>query len=166
MKQIFVFTILMILFLSDFTDIHAQTAQNSDDAEQEKVTQQKPKDPCKDPKIAMDPFSGCNNIGYKNYYLSLFESGKINTPPPMGGPITNIMTGCFYQITWVQLGPPRPGYYLHVPKITRTYAFGPPRHIGQFLLGLYAPKQFCTKNTGSGLIVIPGLMITMMGSSR
>ena len=117
-------------------------------------------------KALQDPFSTINNFGYDNTYLRLYNSGKINTPPPFGGAITSMITGCFDGITWVSVGPPRPGWYLHTPY-TRTYEFGPPRHIGQYLLGLYAPKLFCTKNTGfGGLLVREGLVISMMGSSQ
>jgi len=114
-----------------------------------------------------DPFSTINNFGYDNTYLRLYDSGKINTPPPFGGAITGIIKGCMNGITWVSIGPPRPGWYLHTPY-TRTYEFGPPRHIGQYLLGLYAPKMFCSKNLNlnNNLLVKEGLIISMMGSSR
>ncbi len=119
----------------------------------------------KDPDEAIDPFSMSSNCGYDNYYLKLFRAGKINTPPPMGGPVTDILRNCFDGVTWVAVGAPRPGWYIHMQGVTRTYTFGPPTHIGQFLLGLYAPKKFCAKNVGQGLITLPGLLITMMGSS-
>ena len=116
-------------------------------------------------KKKLDPYSTENNIGYDNFYLKLFRAGKINTPPPMGGPVTDILRNCFDGVTWVAVGAPRPGWYIHMQGVTRTYTFGPPTHIGQFLLGLYAPKKFCAKNVGMGLITLPGLLITMMGSS-
>jgi len=156
MKKILI--LLMLVFAFSYTS--AQSTSSS-------TATHKPKDPCKDPRVRMDPFNVCNNIGYDNVYLKWFQSGKIKTPPPFGGPITLMVSGCFYGITWVRVGPPRPGYYVYKPDVTRVYSFGPPSHIGQYLLGLYAPKYFCTKNlSGGGLIVLPGLLITMMGSSR
>ena len=151
--------ILFPLILSSllmFNISHAQNA-SSTSASSSSSTQ--------DIKDKLDPFSSINNIGYDNSYLRLFRAGKISTPPPMGGPITDILRGCFDGVTWVVVGAPRPGWYIHMQGVTRTYTFGPPTHLGQFLLGLYAPKKFCAKNVGMGLITLPGLLITMMGSS-
>ena len=152
-----VFSITLILLLL-FAYSHAQTASSTSSSSTASSSERV--------KALLDPFSIINNIGYDNSYYSLYNAGKIKTPPPFGGPVINMIQGCFDGVTWVSIGLPRPGWYVHQAGVTRTYAFGPPRHIGQFILGLYAPKHFCAKNTGAGLIVKAGFLITMMGSSR
>ncbi len=117
-------------------------------------------------KAKLDPFSIINNFGYNNSYWNLYKKGIINTPPPFGGPITNIITGCYEGKTWVTVGAPRPGWFVHSPAVTRTYPFGPPRHVGQYLLGLFGLKHFCVKSYGLAFTAPEGFLITMMGSSR
>ncbi len=105
------------------------------------------------------------NIGYDNQLLKLYLSGKISSPPPFGGPIQEYVPCALYGVRWIQVGPPRPGWYLWVPGVTRTYPYGPPYRVGQYVLGLYAPKYFCIVSI-SPLLSIEGITITMMGSSR
>ncbi len=154
-KTVFGITLVLLLL---FAYSHAQTASSTSSSSTASSSARV--------KALLNPFSIDNNIGYDNFYYSLYQAGKIKTPPPFGGPVLYMIPGCLERVTWVAIGPPRSGWYVHQAGVTRTYAFGPPRHIGQFLLGLYAPKHFCVKNTSAGLIVKAGFLITMMGSSR
>lgn len=74
------------------------------------------------------------------------------------------LVNCYNQVIWAGIGPPRSGNYIWAPGVTRTYEFGPPSHVGQWLLGLYAPPYFCVARL-LPLIVCPGKIMTMEGSS-
>ena len=116
-------------------------------------------------KKKLNPFSVDNNYGYDNSYLNWYLTGRINTPPPFGGSIQQIIFCEVEGIRWTAVGPPRPGWYLWTPGVTRTYPFGPPTHTGQWLLGLYAPKYFCVI-TIQPINMVEGIEMTMMGSSQ
>lgn len=82
---------------------------------------------------------------------------------PFGGQ-ASIVRPCYNQAIYANLGPPIGGPYLWSPA-TRTYQFGPPRHAGQWLLGLAAVPWYCIVEY-QPLTVWPGTHITMMGSSQ
>ncbi len=82
---------------------------------------------------------------------------------PFGGAIGQIIF-CYNNAIWSRVGPPRGGDFIWTP-MTKTYMFGPPRHSGQWLLGLAAPPYFCVVSTDP-VIVYAGILITMMGSSQ
>lgn len=103
------------------------------------------------------------NSGYDNKYLKLWQEGKLSTQPSFGGPILNLVN-CYNNVTWINVGAPRGGDYIWVPGATRTYDFGPPKRRGQFVLGLFAPYYFCLVSPNP-VVVFPGIIITMMGSS-
>ncbi len=82
---------------------------------------------------------------------------------PFGGPITQIIF-CYNQAIWTTVGPPVGGIYIWTPS-TVTYQFGPPAHVGQYLLGLYGAPYYCLVSIVP-IIVFAGISITMMGSSQ
>ena len=87
-----------------------------------------------------------------------------------GGPIQRIgkppaITGCYGDTIFASLGPPRGGYYVWSPVVTKTYSFGPPKHAGQYLLGNAGPSYYCIESV-LPLIVWSGYLILMMGSSQ
>ena len=82
---------------------------------------------------------------------------------PFGGPITSIIF-CYNQAIWTTVGPPVGGIYIWTPA-TVTYPFGPPAHVGQYLLGLYGAPYYCLVSIVP-IIVYAGISITMMGSSQ
>jgi hypothetical protein len=81
---------------------------------------------------------------------------------PFGGQI-GIVKPCYNNAIYVALGPPRGGPYIWTPS-TRTYLFGPPSHVGQWLLGLASAPYYCVVSIFP-VIVWPGTHIDMMGSS-
>ena len=81
-----------------------------------------------------------------------------------GGSIGTII-GCVNTVIYAVIGDPRPGPYLWSPSVTQTYSFGPPSHSGQWLLGTAGPSYFCIESV-LPLIVHPGLLMLMMGSSQ
>lgn len=83
---------------------------------------------------------------------------------PWGGATQQVIF-CWNNVIWASVGPPRGGLYIWVPSVTRTYNYGPPRHSGQWLLGLAAPPYFCIVSP-LPLIVFTGIIMTMLGSSR
>lgn len=83
---------------------------------------------------------------------------------PWGGQFSRVIF-CFNNVIWVQAGPPRGGKYIWVPGVTRTYDYGPPSHAGQWGLGLAAPPYFCIV-TPLPLVVFPGIIMTMLGTSQ
>ncbi len=82
---------------------------------------------------------------------------------PFGGAIGTIVP-CYNNAIYASLGPPRGGPYIWTPA-TRTYQFGPPRHSGQWLLGLASAPYYCVVSIFP-VIVWPGTHIDMMGSSQ
>lgn len=82
---------------------------------------------------------------------------------PFGGSIGQIVF-CYNDAIWSNVGPPRGGQFIWTPS-TKTYQFGPPRHSGQWLLGLAAAPYYCVVSIDP-VIVWPGILISMMGSSQ
>lgn len=82
---------------------------------------------------------------------------------PFGGQAGRVIP-CYNQAILADLGPPVGGKYLWSPA-TRTYQFGPPRHSGQWLLGLAQTPWYCII-TYQPLTVESGTHIMMMGSSQ
>ena len=83
---------------------------------------------------------------------------------PFGGQ-ASIVLPCYYnQTIYASLGPPRGGEYVWTTA-TRTYQFGPPRHAGQWLLGLAGAPYYCLYDI-FGIVIFPAIAITMMGSSQ
>lgn len=81
-----------------------------------------------------------------------------------GGSIGTLI-GCANTVIYTVLGPPRGGPFIWSPSVTKTYSFGPPSHEGQWLLGNAGPSYFCIV-TVLPLVVQPGLLMLMMGSSQ
>ena len=82
---------------------------------------------------------------------------------PFGGQ-ASIVRPCFNEVIYVSLGPPRGGPYIWSQN-TKTYLYGPPRHAGQWLLGLASITHYCLVSRRP-VISWPGSLITMMGSSQ
>ena len=70
---------------------------------------------------------------------------------------------CFNVGIWTTVGAPRGGIYIWTPA-TRTYPYGAPRS-GKYVLGLYGIPYFCIIWIAP-LFVLPGITMTMVGSSR
>ena len=81
---------------------------------------------------------------------------------PFGGQAISVIF-CYNSAIYAYLTPPIGGPYVWTPA-TKTYEFGPPKHVGQWLLGLASPPYYCLVSI-SPVIVFPGTAITMMGSS-
>ncbi len=88
---------------------------------------------------------------------------SVSHAAPFGGQ-TMIHHYCYNSAIYALLGPPRGGPYIWTPA-TRTYQFGPPRRVGQWLLGLSGPPYYCIV-TRSPIFVKEGISIMMMGSSQ
>ena len=83
---------------------------------------------------------------------------------PFGGQ-AGIVLPCYYNSTiYASLGPPRGGEFIWTTA-TRTYSFGPPRHAGQWLLGLAGAPYYCIYSL-QPLIIYTGVAIIMHGSSQ
>jgi hypothetical protein len=82
---------------------------------------------------------------------------------PFGGSIGTIKP-CYNNAIYVNLGLPRGGPYIWTPA-TKTYQFGPPRHSGQWLLGLASAPYYCVVSIFP-VDVWPGTHIDMLGSSQ
>jgi Lamin Tail Domain len=80
----------------------------------------------------------------------------------MGGSIGTIIF-CHNGAIFAAVGPPRAGPFIWTPA-TRTYQYGPPTHMGQWLLGLAAPPYYCLVSSDP-IIVWAGILMTMEGSS-
>lgn len=81
---------------------------------------------------------------------------------PFGGAI-NTLFRCYNVAIFANVGPPRPAAVVWTPA-TRTYRFGAPRAVGQWLLGLVGAPHYCVVSIFP-VIVFPGKHIAMMGSS-
>ncbi|MFZ2555514.1 MAG: hypothetical protein WAZ27_04250 [Minisyncoccia bacterium] len=82
---------------------------------------------------------------------------------PFGGQITMVRP-CYNNAIQVYLSAPRGGSFIWTPA-TKTYQFGPPRHTGQWLLGLASAPYYCVYSIFP-LRVDSGTNIDMMGSSQ
>ncbi len=72
---------------------------------------------------------------------------------------------CFNGVVWARTGPPLGGDFIWTPGVTRTFDYGPPAHAGQYGLGLAAPPYFCIVSPFP-VIVLPGIIMTMLGTSK
>src|SRR3989344_1391820 len=87
--------------------------------------------------------------------LSAFMFSPITTEAaglPFGGPIL-LLFPCITGIK-VTVGPPRGGIFMYIPGASFSYAYGPPRRPGQYLLGLYGPPAPCFIPGPKGPILI------------
>ncbi|MBM3260824.1 hypothetical protein FJY93_00200 [Candidatus Kaiserbacteria bacterium] len=82
---------------------------------------------------------------------------------PFGGQASEVHR-CYNRTIYVRLGPPVPGVYIWTSG-TRSYAFGPPSHAGQWLLGLAGAPTACLY-TIVPIDVRSGSSIIMHGSSQ
>ena len=88
---------------------------------------------------------------------------------PLSASAANVFGGkvgvafpCFNIAIWTTVGGPRGGLYIWTPA-TKTYPNGHPAP-GKYVLGLYGIPYFCITLIAP-LYVLPGISITMMGSS-
>ncbi|MFZ2886976.1 MAG: lamin tail domain-containing protein [Minisyncoccia bacterium] len=81
---------------------------------------------------------------------------------PFGGSI-GVLLQCYNTAIFTALGPPKGGQFIWSPA-TRTYQFGAPRAVGQWLLGLASAPYYCVYSI-LPVLVAPGIHIDMMGSS-
>jgi len=101
-------------------------------------------------------------VAFLSFIVALSFVPQLAFAFPFGGPITQIIF-CYNNAIYAAVGPPRGGPYIWTPE-TKTYKFGPPSHVGQYLLGLAAPPYYCLVSR-EPIIVWSGILITMMGSS-
>lgn len=71
---------------------------------------------------------------------------------------------CFNAVIWTLTGGPKGGNFIWTPS-TRTYDYGPPSSSGQYGLGLAGPPYFCIVFPFP-LVVFPGIIMTMVGTSQ
>jgi len=71
---------------------------------------------------------------------------------------------CWNPAIYVAVSAPRGGPFIWTP-VTRTYAYGPPSHAGQYGLGLAGPPYMCVVSPYP-VVVIPGIMMLMVGTSN
>lgn len=81
---------------------------------------------------------------------------------PFGGRIT-LYHVCYNETLFARLSPPVPGDYVWTTA-TKTYLFGPPRAVGQWLLGLTGIPFDCLWSVNP-IFPVPAIAIMMMGSS-
>ncbi|OGG74180.1 hypothetical protein A3A40_02165 [Candidatus Kaiserbacteria bacterium RIFCSPLOWO2_01_FULL_54_20] len=82
---------------------------------------------------------------------------------PFGGRASTVLRCVYNSTIYANLGPPRGGEYIWT-SATKTYQFGPPAYVGQWLLGLAGAPYYCIYRI-SPLTIYTGIAITMMGSS-
>lgn len=96
--------------------------------------------------------------------LSFLFAQKTSAATPFGGAIEALVY-CNDGSRWVHLGGPRGGDFIWTAG-TRTYEFGPPKRVGQWLLGLSGGAGSCTIGAEPFTTSIPGQVMYMVGSSR
>ena len=106
----------------------------------------------------------CVGVLCASAVLTVFAYPRTTHAFPWGGQFQQVIP-CFNNVIWTLTGPPRGGKYIWVPGVTRTYDYGPPSHAGQWGIGLAAPPYFCIVSP-LPLIVFPGIIMTMLGSSQ
>lgn len=78
---------------------------------------------------------------------------------PFGGPIVSIQP-CDGGTAWlIRLGPPTPFNLIYVTG-TPVFREGPPRHPGQFMLGIATGGGLCDTAIGKGTFNVFGFVIT------
>lgn len=89
---------------------------------------------------------------------------------PLSASAANVFGGrvgasfpCFNAAIWTTVGAPRGGLYIWTGA-TRTYPYGLPAS-GKYVLGLYGIPYFCIVLIAP-LYVLPGMTMTMVGTSR
>ncbi|MBI2109011.1 MAG: hypothetical protein HYT93_02400 [Parcubacteria group bacterium] len=96
--------------------------------------------------------------------LSLFLPHFTEAALPFGGQITKIKQ-CVPGLL-LSISPPRGGEFMYIPGSSFSYAYGPPRRIGQWLLGMAGPKTPCFVPCKTGLCIAGfGNLIIFHGSS-
>jgi len=84
---------------------------------------------------------------------------------PFGGPITWYFPGC-NQGSLLYVGPPVGGQFMYTGS-SKSFLFGPPTHVGQYLLGMSAGYLVCTVPCKIGACPIGGgELILFHGSSQ
>jgi hypothetical protein len=82
---------------------------------------------------------------------------------PFGGQVGSTIF-CANGVILDEVGPPIGGLFLWTPA-TATYAFGPPTHPGQWVLGLSGIPYYCLVSIVP-LLFAPGITMMMVGTSR
>lgn len=100
---------------------------------------------------------------YVPFLLCVLLAPHISFAFPFGGQ-ASIVRPCYNSAIFARLGAPRGGDFIWTPS-TRTYQFGAPRSVGQWLLGLASVPYQCVVSF-SPIDVWPGVAIMMMGSSQ
>ncbi len=96
-------------------------------------------------------------------FSAVLSPEKTSAQVPFGGPITFIHE-CVNGI-WVIVGAPAGGSYMWLPG-TISYREGPPKHEGQYLLGMAGGGAPCLVPCEGGLCPIGwGMVIQFHGSS-
>jgi hypothetical protein len=91
---------------------------------------------------------------------------------PFGGMILFLFPACIPYGgnaggSHIILGPPTAGKYMWSPGISFSYLWGPPSHIGQWLLGMSGPMTACVFMTPVGPQMYDwGWLILFHGSSQ
>lgn len=89
--------------------------------------------------------------------------------PVAGGPFGGAITELFMCVngTRITVGPPVGGLFMYIPGTSFSYAFGPPRRVGQWLLGISGGMEPCLVPCESGLCPFGfGNVIIFHGSSK
>ncbi len=102
--------------------------------------------------------------------LSVFAAslaGGVSVPArPFGGQVLELLPCYNLSGYYILLGPPTPGIYIYQFGGTFSYLFGPPAHIGQWLLGMAGPASTCDIAPGDKFIGKTGGRIIFHGSSK
>ena len=93
-----------------------------------------------------------------------------NAQIPFGGAIIQYFPGCVAPAgIALTIGPPTPWPLMYIPGASFSFAYGPPAHPGQWLLGMAGPHMPCLIPCTFGLCPYPaqpgGLVILFHGSS-
>ena len=84
---------------------------------------------------------------------------------PFGGRITKIKQ-CVPGLL-LKVSSPRGGEFMYIPGKSFSYAYGPPKKVGQWLLGMAGSKTPCFVPCKTGLCIAGfGDLINFHGSSR
>lgn len=76
----------------------------------------------------------------------------------------NSVVPCWNGAIFAATGAPRGGLFIWTP-VTHTFQYGRPSHAGQYGLGLAGPPYFCIISPYP-TIALPGIMMTMLGTSQ